>query len=438
MSEFPDLSSYGYQVQAELGHNRVGGRVTYLATSLHPETLGTDLVVIKQFQFASHHTSWSAYDAYQREIQVLQGLNHPGIPRYLDSVETETGFCLVQEYKEARSLSIPRTYSPTEIKQIALSILEILIYLQNRIPPIIHRDIKPENILIDDQINVYLVDFGFAQIGQGEMAMSSMVKGTLGFMPPEQLFNRPLSEASDLYSLGATIICLLTNTKSVEIGNLIDHNYRINFKPLATKLSHRWVDWLEKMVQPNPLERYENAQIAWEKLKLIYVWRSPEMRVSEKTLNLTATKLNQQLTKTITVRNFVPETELIGTWSVTPHPSDPPHQPNHHAWISLSPVNFQGNQLKLKITVQTRKLMANKIYSRQLILSANSVPEQQTITINLRTAPLPINHQIFPIRSLLGLITASFFLGFGGQIYFEFSQNFVPAIIQKLLEIWSN
>jgi putative transposase len=96
---------------------------------------------------------------------------------------------------------VPRSFAPDEIKQIATSVLEILVYLQNRIPPIIHRDIKPENILVDEQINVYLVDFGFARIGEGEVAMSSMVKGTLGFMAPEQLFNRQLTEASDLYGL---------------------------------------------------------------------------------------------------------------------------------------------------------------------------------------------------------------------------------------------
>lgn len=117
---------------------------------------------------------------------------------------------------------MPRSFSPDEIKQIALSVLEILVYLQNRIPPIIHRDIKPENILVGDQINVTLVDFGFARIGEGEVAISSMVKGTLGFMPPEQLFNRQLTAASDLYGLGATLICLLTGTKSTAIGNLIN------------------------------------------------------------------------------------------------------------------------------------------------------------------------------------------------------------------------
>ena len=51
------------------------------------------------------------------------------------------------------------------------------------------------------------MDFGFARIGDGEVGVSSVVKGTLGFMPPEQIFNRQLTEASDLYGLGMTLIC---------------------------------------------------------------------------------------------------------------------------------------------------------------------------------------------------------------------------------------
>lgn len=170
-----------YQVVRELSRNREGGRITYLAT----DTKTTLSVVIKRFLFAQAGSTWSSYKAYEREIQVLQGLNYPGIPRYLDSFESPDGFCMVQEYKDAQPLSVPRSFAPDEIKAIAVSILEILIYLQNRIPPVIHRGFKPENILIDKLLNVYLVDFGLARIGGGEAAMSSVAAGTFGFMSPE-------------------------------------------------------------------------------------------------------------------------------------------------------------------------------------------------------------------------------------------------------------
>ena len=89
------------------------------------------LVVIKQFQFAQLGASWEEYEAYEQEIKVLQNLDFPGIPRYLDSFQTDSGFCMVQEYKNAES-AVARTFSPPDIKQIAIATLEILVDLQLR------------------------------------------------------------------------------------------------------------------------------------------------------------------------------------------------------------------------------------------------------------------------------------------------------------------
>ncbi|NEO64928.1 MAG: protein kinase, partial [Moorea sp. SIO4G2] len=131
----------------------------------------------------------------------------------------------------------------------------------------------PENILVDRQGNlkVYLVDFGFARIAGGDVTLSSVVKGSVGFMPPEQMFNRQLTKASDLYSLGITLICLLTGTKSSEINTLVDENYRINFKPLLPKLNPQFIHWLHKMVAPNLKHRYPDAATALKALKPIDV-----------------------------------------------------------------------------------------------------------------------------------------------------------------------
>ncbi len=410
MSNFPDLSSHGFRVIKELGHNRAGGRVTYLATPLPTASSltkgGTEgmPVVIKQFQFAKRGTNWSDYDAIEREIQVLRGLNHPGIPRYLGSFQTSTGFCLVQEYKKASSLAVPRSFDPDEIKQIAISLLNILVYLQNRFPTIIHRDIKPENILVDDDINVYLVDFGLARIGDGEVAVSSVAKGTIGFMAPEQLFNRQLSEASDLYGLGATLICLLTNTSSTAISNLIDDDYRINFKHLVPKLSLRWIEWLQKMVELKPKDRFPDAATALEGLKPIYVIRVPEVKLNQPCLEFTATKLGERLTQTIAITNSVPDTILESRLEVASHLSDPPHTPHIHEWIRFEQSQFSTNQVACKITVDTSRLMANRTFERELLIHTNSQPETLIVQIKVKTAPVPIASKKLPYFSLVLLI----------------------------------
>jgi uncharacterized protein YjbI with pentapeptide repeats len=81
-------------------------------------------------------------------------------------------------------------------------------------------------------------------------------------MPPEQIHNRQLTKASDLYSLGVTIICLLTKTKSNNIGNLIDENERISFRKKLPEVSRSFVRWLEKMVERSLEKRFTDAEEA--------------------------------------------------------------------------------------------------------------------------------------------------------------------------------
>ena len=265
MNDLPDFTGYGYEIIEELGRNREGGRITWKAiapsgSGLRPIALSDEkVVVIKQFCFATVGSSWSGYKAYEREIKLLQQLNHPGIPRYLDSLETDNGFCLVQEYKDALSLQDKQDLTLAEIKIIITNILEILVYLQQQTPPIIHCDLKPANILVDDRLNVYVVDFGFASLANQEISGSSVFKGTPGFIPPEQAIAP--SPASDLYSLGVTIICLLTGKTALDLQQLVtaDNPYQLKFKPLLPHLNQKFVRWLEKMVQPKLKDRFASA-----------------------------------------------------------------------------------------------------------------------------------------------------------------------------------
>ena len=373
-----------YQVLSELGHNSLGGRVTYLAQ----RTEDRQRVVIKQFQFAQG-ADWSAYDAYEREIRLLQRLNHPGIPKYLDGFQTPSGFCMVQEYLQAQSLAMLRRWTPEKIKQVALSLLDILVYLQSQSPPIIHRDIKPENILLDARDKVYLVDFGFARLGDGTVAASSVVKGTMGFMPPEQLFNRQLTTASDLYGLGATLICLLTGTSSSALGNLVDERYCLQFQHLVPPLKRGWLSWLAKLVEPIPKDRYASAAEALAALQPIDVNRLPKLRLSDDQLDWVGSRWGETLQHRLALSNPIPETVLAGRWEVTPHPSDPPHTPYDHAWISFEPQQFKGNAVDCRIAIDTGQLMAGQTYEREVVLRTNAAPDRAVIPVRVQTAPLP-------------------------------------------------
>lgn len=408
---YPDFTPQGYEVIRELGRNREGGRIAWLASQLQTG----QQVVIKQFCFAQTGSSWSAYKEHEREIQVLRGLKHPGIPEYLGAFATDDGFCLVQEYKNAQSLAIGRSFDPEEIKHIAVKVLEILVYLQNRIPPVIHRDVKPENILVDDQLNVYLIDFGMSRIGSQEVAASSVFQGTPGFIPPEQL--RKPTEGSDLYGLGATLICLLTGKKSTQIQDLTDEDdpYVIHFRNLLPRLSVRFLGWLELMVKPRLKERFADAQTALQALTPLDVVRVPEVKLSTLVL-FRATRIGERLKQPIQVVNTMSETFLEGKWEVAPHTQDPPHTPDSHSWIVVSPREFKGNKINCDVWVDTSKLMEDKLYERQLWLRSNADVEVHSLTVRVKTAPLPIERRSVPYRELVGSLLIFAGLGYAGYL----------------------
>jgi serine/threonine protein kinase len=398
MNDFPDFSPQGYRVIRELGRNAAGGRVVYLCeTSDEP----TKQVVIKQFQFA-RGSGWAQFKEIEREMQVLKDLQHSGIPRYLGSIQTDDGYSIVQEFKDAQALSIPRSFDPDQIKQIAIAGLEILVYLQDRLPVVIHRDIKPENVLVDEDLNVYLIDFGFARIGGGEVAMSSVAAGTFGFMAPEQMYNKGLTAATDLYGLGAMLIALLTQTKSTRMDALIDEDGKITFQHLTPKLSIRFMEWLETMVAPRLSDRYADAQAALTALKPIYVVRYPSVAFSQPSLQFAATRLGEKITQTITITNTTADTLLEGTWSIAPHPNDPPNATDrNHKWISFSSREVKGNEVQCDITVDTSKLIAQARGSRSIVLRSNAVPETHSIPLEVTTALLPFQAKQLPSEAMI-------------------------------------
>ncbi|MFZ4727616.1 MAG: serine/threonine protein kinase [Pseudanabaena sp.] len=419
MTDWPNFAAHGYQVIKELGHNSEGGRFTYLAKRLADDVQ----VVVKQFQF-SKGAGWDGFKAIEREMQSLQGLKHHGIPKYLDKFETDTGYCLVTEYFLADTLAVGRSFTPDQIKQIAVQILEILVYLQERMPPVIHRDIKPENILVDSNLNVYLIDFGFARVGSGSVAMSSAAAGTFGFMSPEQIRNLKLTNASDLYGLGLTLICLIGAIRSTDIGNYINFSNQLDRSKIDPKLkgcSLTFVKWLDQMVAPDPSKRFADAKTALEALMPLYVVRVPEVKFfkegkefdpSKDVLEFKATKLGEKLTQTITLVNSIPETVLEGHWEVAPHPNDPPHSPDNHAWISFSRKKFEGNKVECQIKLNTTKLIAQSTGKRSILLHSNGKKSNHRLLIKVNTAEIVKIKKEIPLLTLVICLLGSLLLAY--------------------------
>ena len=257
-----------YKCDRRLG--KQAGRQTLLARDLKTQ----QQVVVKLLSFSSDF-NWEDLKLFQREVETLKSLSHPAIPQYLDSFEIDTpsrkGFALVQTYIEAKSLqeylSDGRTFSESEVKQLATALLDILAYLHQRQPPVIHRDIKPSNILLKNRSGnsvgeVYLVDFGAVQTLATQQGKTVTVVGTYGYMPPEQFGGRAVP-ASDLYSLGATLIALITKQHPADLPQ---KDLQIEFEQF-TQLSPGFTSWLKWMTHPSLERRPASVQIAKEVLE---------------------------------------------------------------------------------------------------------------------------------------------------------------------------
>jgi serine/threonine protein kinase len=257
-----------YEILKQLG--KKAGRQTFLARDLTTQ----ENIVLKLLIFNSDF-EWDNLKLFEREAQTLRYLSHPSIPRYLDYFEINfsnlKGFALVQTYIEAKSLEEHlkegRTFNEEEIQQIAKSLLEILIYLHGQKPSVIHRDIKPSNILLTNRSGhsvgqVYLVDFGAVQTLAAAEGGTITLVGTYGYMPPEQFGGRAV-EASDIYSLGATLIYLVIG---IHPADLPQKDLRIQFENL-TNLSPSLTNWLKRAIAPSLEKRFKSAQEALEALK---------------------------------------------------------------------------------------------------------------------------------------------------------------------------
>jgi serine/threonine protein kinase len=244
------------------------GRLTFLAHDHQTQSL----VIIKILRF-NHDFHWDDLKLFEREALTLQNLDCPEIPKYLDYFEVDTedtrGFALVQSYIEAPSLATyiasGRRFSETEVIELADKLLDILIYLHNQHPPIIHRDIKPSNILLTNRSgnsvgDVYLVDFGSVQVVARKEEGTITIVGSYGYIPLEQ-FGGQATMASDLYSLGMTLIYLLTGTHPAQLPQV---NGQLKF---TAEIDRNFKRWLNRMTYLHLDKRFDSARLAQVALK---------------------------------------------------------------------------------------------------------------------------------------------------------------------------
>ena len=137
---------------------------------------------------------------------------------------------------------------------------------------VLHRDIKPSNLLVDQQNQVWITDFGLAKSGDDDLTNTGDLIGTLRYMPPERLLGWS-DPRSDVYSLGLTLYELATlkpafeSNDRVELLKNIQHDEPVRPKKVDSRIPTDLETIILKAISKEPKERYATSQLFADDLR---------------------------------------------------------------------------------------------------------------------------------------------------------------------------
>ncbi|KAF9205755.1 hypothetical protein BGZ49_003556 [Haplosporangium sp. Z 27] len=195
-----------------------------------------------------------------QEVDLLKSLAHPSIVKYEGFIKTDSYLNIILEFAENGSLlttlKIFGTFSEQLVVAYVVKILEGLVYLHGK--EVVHCDLKAANILTTKNGNVKLSDFGVSLNLKVKEADFGAVAGTPNWMAPEVIELKGASPASDIWSLGCTIIELLTGVPPYADLLAMTTLFRIvedERPPLPNNLSMDLLDFLCQCFQKDPALR---------------------------------------------------------------------------------------------------------------------------------------------------------------------------------------
>lgn len=272
-----------YLALKELGSGGFGR--TYLSVDTHMPS--RPKCVVKQLKFGKADP-----DLYElvrvrflREAAILETLGNlnPQIPTLHACFEEGGILYLVQDWIEGESLQdgldSQGAFSEDEVRNILARILPVLQFVHSK--NVIHRDIKPANIMLREVDALpFLIDFGAVKevineaTGLHGGSSKTAFIGTPGFAPFEQYKGSPVF-ATDIYSLGMTAVCLLTNKSPAWMETDLRSGRRLTHElspgtwyNYARVVNQRLRETLDRAIQPAAADRYQTAREMLNALRL--------------------------------------------------------------------------------------------------------------------------------------------------------------------------
>ncbi|KAG6727765.1 hypothetical protein I3842_02G140900 [Carya illinoinensis] len=171
------------------------------------------------------HSSVQGYQQFHSEVRLLMRVHHRNLTTLVGYCYEGTNMGLVYEYMANGDLEAhlsdgnAKTLTWEDRVRIATDAAQGLEYLHCGCkPPIVHRDVKTTNILLNENLQAKLADFGLSKIFpiDGGTHVSTVVAGTPGYLDPEYYITNWLTEKSDVYSFGVVLLEIITGRPVIE------------------------------------------------------------------------------------------------------------------------------------------------------------------------------------------------------------------------------
>ena len=255
-----------YEVIRMLGHG--GMSRVYLARDLHDQR-----VVVLKFPNDDLIGNVGIYERYKREAEIGNRIDHPHIQHMLNTGEKRSDEYLVMEYIKGRTLrevleeNDGRPLSTSEALRYILQICDALAYCHEH--GIFHRDIKPENVMVEDDGNIKLIDFGVALLEGARRVTWRGLTGTVGtpdYMSPEQIKGERGAAGSDIYATGVILYEMLSGHPPFEGENVfaVMNQHATQDPPSILQsrsdLSPELATVIMKAIRRDPEKRYKSMR----------------------------------------------------------------------------------------------------------------------------------------------------------------------------------
>ena len=206
---------------------------------------------------------------FQREALAASSLSHPNIVEMYDVGEDNGMYYIVMEYIEGKTLK------QLIKKRGALTLsecMDIMLQLTDGVDHahasyIIHRDLKPQNIMIQDNGEIKITDFGIAMaLNNTQLTQTNSVMGSVHYLPPEQASGKGATVKSDIYSMGIMLFELLTGNLPFKGDNAVEIAFKQikddipSVREINNSIPQSVENIILKATAKNPKNRYNSAK----------------------------------------------------------------------------------------------------------------------------------------------------------------------------------